>query len=264
MTLITEKKPENWKELQDLCAGILKECGWNAKTEVNVDLVRGKAELDVFAIENVNGREYKTIVECKNWKNPVPQSVVRDFRTVVADLGANSGYIVSRAGFQKGAYEAAELTNVKLLTWEEFQLEFVEQWYWEHLTKYVVEKLDGLMSYLEPLPAMSHWDMYLDDSDVERLIEMFHDHQNVGILIMTLSPYMAKLKGREGLRIDLPLSVKARECSKCELPDNINNRTGYREFLAELESYCEPILIEFRSYRDIAMSRKEAGESPRR
>ncbi|QUS54070.1 hypothetical protein [Pseudovibrio brasiliensis] len=64
--MITEKDPENWRDLHDWCAQILQECGWEAKTEIKVELVRGKAEIDVFAVENVMGRKYKIAVECKN------------------------------------------------------------------------------------------------------------------------------------------------------------------------------------------------------
>jgi len=74
--VITEKIPADWRQLQDWTAQILRECGWNAETEVTVKLVRGSAEIDVLAIESVRGREYKTLVECKNWRNRVPQTVV--------------------------------------------------------------------------------------------------------------------------------------------------------------------------------------------
>ena len=81
----------------------------------------GRAELDVYAVETVEGREYRTAVECKNWATPVPQHVVHAFRTIVADAGVNTGYVVSRAGFQAGAHEAAGNTNIRLVTWSEFQ-----------------------------------------------------------------------------------------------------------------------------------------------
>jgi restriction system protein len=72
--------------------------------------VRGTAEIDVYATETVDGRSYTILVECKNWTARVPQAVIHGFRTVVADSGANLGYIVSAAGFQSGALTAAELT----------------------------------------------------------------------------------------------------------------------------------------------------------
>jgi hypothetical protein len=253
--VITEKEPENWQQLQEWCAQILLECGWEAETEVTVDLVRGQAEIDVLATETIRGREYKTLIECKNWANRVPQHVVHSFRTVVADVGANVGYIVSRAGFQSGAYQAAEHTNVKLLTWHEFQEIFEQQWYWEFLTRYVVEHLEPLGDYLEPIPAMVRWDKYLDQESLERLKQLYQEHQPLSVLIMSLTPYIGMLNG-QSKRLELPLGNSAKYYSS--LPESICEKTGYREFIAELEEYCTPILNEFRRFRDIAYAQRDA------
>lgn len=256
--MITEKEPQDWKELQDWTAQILNECGLLAQTEVTLKTVRGQVEIDVLATENIQGREHKVLIECKNWKSKIPQSVVHGFRTVIGDIGANSGYIISKAGFQTGAYEAAANTNVKLLTWLEFQKMFEDQWYWNYLSNQAYERLDGLCSYLEPLPAMSHWDHYLDQADVERLKEMFHQHFPLGALIFALQPFMAMLPGRKE-RIMLPLGAGAMDYG--DLPEALVSRRGYREFLNELVDYSHPILDEFRSYRDKAFARKAAAEN---
>ncbi len=58
----------------------------------------------------------------------MPKTVVHAFRTVVTDDGANIGFMISRSGFQKGAYEAAEKSNVHLVDWYEFQALFLERW----------------------------------------------------------------------------------------------------------------------------------------
>lgn len=86
--MITEKRPESWQQLQEWTAQILRECGWRAETEVSVKTARGKAEINVFAIETVRGREYKTLIECKNWAARVPQTVVHAFRAVIGDIGS--------------------------------------------------------------------------------------------------------------------------------------------------------------------------------
>lgn len=255
--MITEKYPQTWQELQEWCAQILRESGWEAETEVTVGLVRGQAEIDVLAVETVRGREYKTLVECKNWASKVPQHVVHSFRTVVADVGANAGYIVSKAGFQAGAYKAAEHTNVKLLTWHEFQEIFEQQWYWEFLTKYVVENLEPLGGYLEPIPAMAHWDHYLEAEEVERLKQLYKEHLPLGALIMALSPYIGMIDG-QSTKFELPLGERGKVYSS--LPESICERTGYREFITELQDHCMPILKEFRQYRDIAFARRDSAE----
>ena len=83
--MITEKRPDGWQQLQEWTAQILRECGWTAETEIKVNTVRGKVEIDVLAMETVQGREYKTLIECKNWTTRIPQNVVHGFRTVMND-----------------------------------------------------------------------------------------------------------------------------------------------------------------------------------
>jgi hypothetical protein len=53
---------------------------------------------------------------------------VHSFRTVIADMGADVGIIISANGFQRGAMAAAALTNIRLMTWEEFQQAFETRW----------------------------------------------------------------------------------------------------------------------------------------
>ena len=235
--MITEKRPDSWQQLQEWTAQILRECGWSAQTEVKVHTVRSKVKVDVFAIETVQGREYKTLIECKNWTTRVHQNVVHGFRTVMTDAGANTGYIISRMGFQAGAYEAAENTNVKLLSWEEFQEVFVDQWYWTFFTQQAHDILDPLCFYLEPLPAMIHWDHYLDEGEIARLKEMYRQHFSLGALIMAVQPFMAMLPGRKD-RIRLPLGDRAKDYGN--LPHPVASCTGYREFFVALMDYSLP------------------------
>ncbi len=174
----------------------------------------------------------------------------------MADVGANTGYIISRAGFQAGAYKAAANTNVRLLSWTEFQELFEDQWYWTHLTRQVHDVLDGLCSYLEPLPAMMHWDSYLNEGETDRLKELYHQHAPLGMLIMALQPYMFRFKER----VRLPLGDHAKHYG--DLPESVTSRTGYREFFDELVQHALPILREFQSFRELAFERKKAVEGP--
>jgi restriction system protein len=109
--MITSETPGDWKELQEDAASILRECGFKVEVEKKVTTVRGEVEIDVYAEETVKGRKYTILCECKHWASRVPQSVIHSFRTTVADIGANVGYVISTSGFQAGAYAASELTN---------------------------------------------------------------------------------------------------------------------------------------------------------
>ena len=91
------------------------------------------------------------ICECKHWTRRVPQTVVHSFRTVVSELGANRGFLISRNAFQSGAREAAEFTNIDLLTWKEFEELMFDRW------------LQGATRTLNPLFARAH--ALMDNSD---------------------------------------------------------------------------------------------------
>jgi hypothetical protein len=84
--------------------------------------------VDVFARDVSQSPSLTYIAECKLWNKAVPQTVVHAFRTVVTDSGAHVGFLISSSGFQSGGHEAAKNSNIKLVTWPEFQSLFVERW----------------------------------------------------------------------------------------------------------------------------------------
>ena len=79
-----------------------------------------------------------------------PRTVVHSFRTVVADAGANLGLIVSSAGFQSGAREAVNHTNVRLVNWGGFQEIYVQRWYERYMAPVLYQATGPLFSYTEP------------------------------------------------------------------------------------------------------------------
>ena len=83
------------------------------------------------------------------------------FRTVLADYGANRGYLISTAGFQSGAWQAAQSSNVALVSWEELQRQFFDRWL-NVMGNRLAEKADRVFPYLVALIADSkgryqHW-----------------------------------------------------------------------------------------------------------
>lgn len=125
---IRYEEPKNWNDLQNIVSEILIECGYDSSVEKLVKTVRGHVEVDVFA-EKDGG--FKTIVlcECKYWNRKVTQTNVHSFRTVVNDSGASYGIIISKSGFQKGCYLAAQNSNLSLFSFEEFQERFLSDWF---------------------------------------------------------------------------------------------------------------------------------------
>lgn len=144
--MIFDKEPNNWRDLQNFVGQMFKECGFETEVSKVVDLVRGKKEIDVYTQDNSS--EYKLIilVECKFWSSPISQETIHSFRTVVADFGANVGFIVSKNGFQSGSYEAVKNTNIRLVSLKELENEYYVKWK-QNLTKNYMPYADKLFPY---------------------------------------------------------------------------------------------------------------------
>ncbi|QFY44025.1 restriction endonuclease [Candidatus Methylospira mobilis] len=104
--MITSVVPDTWQALQTEVGKLLTERGFAVEVEKTMASARGEIEIDVYAVENVRRRRYSIACECKHWQRPIPQTVVHAFRTVVSEIGANVGYIISMAGFQSGSFRA--------------------------------------------------------------------------------------------------------------------------------------------------------------
>jgi restriction system protein len=146
--LIEADLPQRWQDLEAGVARILADCGYDVEVGKNVKLARGDANIDVWADDHSLPPNV-IAVECKHWKDSVPKTVVHSFRTVVEDSGANLGLIVSGAGFESGAVEAAAYSNVRLLTWEQFQEMFAERWYKRFMLPTLAGETDALNEYTE-------------------------------------------------------------------------------------------------------------------
>lgn len=213
-----------------------------------VQTVRGDVQLDVYADEEVHGRSYSIICECKHWKLRVPQNVIHAFRTVVTDIGANIGYIVSLSGFQQGAFKASDLTNIKLVTWEEFQNTFERTWLGEYFSPQIAERLDDLLTYTEPFLEL--WFPKLSEADKQRYLSLKKQYDLFGRLVMSFTPY-AQSRRDEGyptLPIIDRLSPESDLLAK--VPSDILNERGYREFLEAAIEHGEQAVKQFHDLRD--------------
>jgi hypothetical protein len=74
--------------------------------------VRTDYDVDVLVRLHHVGFDVLWLVECKRLQNPVSKLHVLTLRKTVTDVGAERGILLSEAGFQSDAAEAATLTNV--------------------------------------------------------------------------------------------------------------------------------------------------------
>jgi len=168
--MIIEQEPENWQDLQALTAKVFTEMGCMPEVEKKIKTVRGTVEIDVYVQDQTHTPPLILLCECKHWSKRIPKNVVHAFRTVAADFGVNRGYIISKAGFQSGALEAAQNSNIVLLDWLEFQQTFYSRWV-RSMTEKLYEYADIIFEYMD----------VLDDrmKDVEWTKDNISKHKNL-------------------------------------------------------------------------------------
>lgn len=87
------------------------------KVEHNVTLVGKTAshQVDVYWKFQLNGFEYETVVQAKDWNQAVNQGALLQFKAVLDDLpGFPVGIFVTRTGYQSGARDYAASHGIKL------------------------------------------------------------------------------------------------------------------------------------------------------
>ncbi len=103
---IYSENPIDWRDLQKKVAGILSEIGYDCEIEKEIKTTRESINIDVYAVNNKDIPVSNILCECKHWNSSIPKTIIHSFRTAVTDFGANHGIIVSKVGFQSGAYDA--------------------------------------------------------------------------------------------------------------------------------------------------------------
>jgi restriction system protein len=104
----------SWNDYQEEACSFFRSLGLSASTNVALRGVRTSHNVDVLVKSSHLGFDVTWIVECKQWKTPVTKLHVLALREIVSDTGADRGILLCEAGFQSGATEAANLTNVQV------------------------------------------------------------------------------------------------------------------------------------------------------
>jgi restriction system protein len=170
--------------------------------------------------------------------------VIHAFRTVVADSGANLGYIVSSGGFQSGAFTTAELSNVRLVTWEEFQKEFTESWFEHYLLPFVAHRLAPLLTYTEPLLPRPFFD--LTEAEKAHFLALKDKYDGFDWLMMTFTPYSRMFTKERLPKLSLRERLKEETTTEEHIPAAVLDAVGYRDFLDAAVAYGDVAIAEFR------------------
>lgn len=108
-------KSKKWYEFQELIAEHFRSLGAIAQTNISVEGIRTKHDIDILVLTKFLGADIKWVIEAKYWKSKIPKEKVLALRTIVDEVGADKGFLISEKGFQSGAIAAAHKTNVELV-----------------------------------------------------------------------------------------------------------------------------------------------------
>lgn len=108
-----------WREYQERAADFFRNIGLDANTDETINGVRTTHDIDVVVRSDHVGFNLLWLVECKHWKTRVSKLHVLALREIVADVGADRGILLAESGYQRGAIEAAHLTNVQVTSLQE-------------------------------------------------------------------------------------------------------------------------------------------------
>lgn len=113
-----DKNTEYEKLIQEIYQSIINQSGVNTvEVKHNVKIVgRSGAEhqIDVYWEYELAGVRFRTLIECKNWKNHIEIGNVRNFFGVLTDIGNVQGIMVTKTGYQSGALRFAKYYGIKL------------------------------------------------------------------------------------------------------------------------------------------------------
>jgi hypothetical protein len=114
--------PVHWTDYQRETAKFFQSLGYDMSIEETLEGARGKHKVDVvIRFERPPFFKCLWVVECKFWKSNVPKEKVLVLKSIIDDVGADKGIILSEKGFQCGCFLCAKQTNILLRSLSELR-----------------------------------------------------------------------------------------------------------------------------------------------
>lgn len=238
-------EPVDWRDLQNKVYLLLSQSGFEAEIEKVVSTPRGEVEIDVFAIDPRSIDKITYVVECKNWCVPINQLVIHAFTTVMSETGSNIGYIVSKAGFQKGAVSYTNHTNIKLFSFIELQNHYYKSWMMNYFAPQLENYVERCNLYIEPYNCARDRavaDLNEANKNVYRSLVNKYGSFILTLEMMAVSiNYLMKVKSEEDYT-SINWAKFFEECEKIELHFS---GLPLSELLIELRNTLNTITIQF-------------------
>jgi hypothetical protein len=113
--------PKPGRQYEEQAATFFRSLGLQADVEVDIGGARSRHRIDVSVSGRLHAFDVKWVVECKDWKRNVPKEKVLVLQSIVQDVGADRGFLLSEKGFQAGTIRCAQYTNITLTSLQDLR-----------------------------------------------------------------------------------------------------------------------------------------------
>jgi hypothetical protein len=97
----------NWKEYENIVFEALSIHHMHDLLKQDFHIIgkysKRSRQIDIYIQQNINNIEFITIIDCKNYNKKINVKTVESFISMVEDVGADYGIIISELGFTKSA-----------------------------------------------------------------------------------------------------------------------------------------------------------------
>jgi len=126
------------------------------------------------------------IVECKQQKRPVNKADVETLKSIVADIGADRGFLLCESGFQPAAIAAASRTNITLSSLEQLNV-IAHPDMIKHLLNFLEREALSLMRRLKEFIVVIEQRERGTSYMVKSGVDDVRTHEAIGSLLFLLS-----------------------------------------------------------------------------
>jgi len=162
----------------------------------------------------------------------------------VNDFGANWGLIISSHGFQSGTFAAAANTNIRLLTWKEFQELFLERWFENYMQNRLRKENEPLVDYTEPMNSRVFQKANkLDKKSNQRFSKLREKYRSFAFFALGLYLPLPSILKEDIPSLPLRRSIEASETEN--LPDILLDAVSFRDLLEIITNEDRKALAEF-------------------
>ncbi|MEU1551043.1 restriction endonuclease [Nocardia sp. NPDC005745] len=150
-----------WKNYEDETAAFYRTLGFETRTGEKLNGARGTHKIDVTVRGSRAGMQFLWVVECKHWRRRVTKEKVAALLSIVQDVGADRGIMLSESGFQAGAPRMAQSSNISLTSLSELRVDtHAEQI--EFQNSIIRKRCEALEKELDVIWSTANW---IDDEE---------------------------------------------------------------------------------------------------